>query len=1196
MQLRTKLLAGGSLVGLAVAAFVAVNAAEVFTPSLQPVGYIGQPVPSKIDVSGGKEKMFSIDYNSVDWSGNLHAYQIFKTGAVGTTDLWVDGGAAAAIGKQSPDSRIIITRKESGAGGMPFRWTSMAKSDTGHRKQLDPDAVNAESSDILNFVRGDTSKDLKHGGTLRARGSVLGDIIHSTPAYDSTTNTVYVGANDGMLHAINAENGSERFAYIPGALMSDLKHLTTAAGFKHRYYVDGGIAVRTIDEQTFLVGSLGGGGKALYALDVTSIPADESSAATKVLWEVTNASPGFKDLGYTYSSPVVAKLKLETPVVAAVVGNGYYGDTATSNSHAILYVINAKTGDLIHTIDTDVGSAAAPNGLSSPSLRDTDNDGFSDTAYAGDLLGNMWMFDLLKGTSKLLYDGGSDARAITMAPGLAAHPAGGAMVLFVTGRMLTPGDVTSKTVHHAVGVWDKPDTDKGSYVTQTLSELEYAPTKEKLRVRTVTNEKLNYAEYVNRGWKVALPAGERVVGDGAYVNGKVFQFFSTNPTLTPDAKPPGENWWMQLNYLTGGDTRSVVFDLNVDRAFSTDDLIIVKDGENATTMYPVGRHMGGGVRSQLVGVSAGGIDVFQASFDLNGKAPVPVVPPVPAVPVVVPVPDELIKGERGVTGGHFDTDFFCYVRCGNQKRNQYGTYVYSTTEAATGYYSRGRSADTADDGRGINYVHVHEYDDIYDVTGLSMINPSQDLQRLQTVEAVTNTTASQPNTPLLKTNKTYPPEAAVVGTPEIVYTNEAKNTEKDSVTYLLDTPIEYVSGPLPVLTGNQIVMETKRKYTSTAVVNTYSYTASGIRNTPYRRKWVRTLKSWTTIITESASSNNTEFKLLMANQQHSPAISFKVLGALTAGSQADYNGPVTGYQTQNSLNVSELSKYSMATIKEMMWSMPLNAFNIDEWVKGEKRTGVHPMHPNCAGILMNSPQRGKSGEWRNGALTLQIVSANITQDDVEMNVEGQPKLGYRLKRGSYESTGGKLIAEYLIYWHHPVVKCMTNSSYSMTPAVTTQVVGKVAVPGTPALGSKDPHGVFVAKPGTPFVIPPAPADTVIINTDGSVTTIVWSHVPQGTDGYIKKGTSTTVWPNGYGPDPANPTGPGTSTGPTTGGTAPGDGTAPGTEPGEGSAGPGGVKVGGETSPCVGDKCELDLNGENSKSPNIGRINWRELQR
>ncbi|UOD29769.1 hypothetical protein INH39_31075 [Massilia violaceinigra] len=1172
MQLRTKLLAGGGLVGLAVAAFVAVNAAEVFSPSAQPVGYIGQPVPSNLDVSGGNEKMFSIDYNSYDWSGNLHAYPITKSGAIGASDAWTGGGAAGAIAKQSAESRIIVTRKETGTGGMPFRWSSMSKGDTGYRKLLDPAAMDATSSDIVNFLRGDTSKELKQGGSLRSRGSVLGDIIHSTPAYDSTTKTVYVGANDGMLHAFNAENGSERFAYVPGALVEALPKLAVATDFTHRYYVDGGIAVRTIDAQTILVGALGGGGQALYALDVTSMPADETSAASKVLWEVSNKTADYKDLGYTYSAPVLIKLK-ETSgaVAAAVVGNGYYGDPATSSQHAVLYVMNAKTGTLIRAIDTNVGSATTPNGLSSPSVRDTDNDGFSDTAYAGDLLGNMWMFDLLKGTSKLLYDGGSDARAITTAPGLAAHPAGGAMVLFVTGRMLTPGDVTSKQVQYAVGVWDKPDTGKGSYVTQTLNELTYDPTNTKLRVRTVTKEKLNYTNNVNRGWKVALPAGERVVGDGAYVNDKVFQFFSTNPTLTPDAKPPGENWWMQLNYLTGSDTSSVLFDLNDDRAFSTDDLIFVKDpgATTSTTMYPVGRHMGGGVRSQLVGVSAGGIDVFQASFDRNGA---------PKPPVVVDVKDELIKGERGVAGGHFDTDFFCYVRCGNQKERNDGNSSYTNYSPAAGYYAFGRAGREAIDGAGINYVHVHEYDDIYDVIGLSMINPSQDLQRLHTVAAATTTTVSSPNTPLLKANKQYPPEATQVGTPEVITTKETANTEKDGVTYLLDTEIEYVSGPVPTLVAGKMAMVTTRQYKSTAVINAYEYSASGDPKAKYLRKWTKTLKTWTTTITESATSTNTEFKLLMANQQHSPAISFKVLGALTAGAQAEYDGPVIQYQTQANLKVADLPKYSMASVKEMMWSMPLYAFNVQEWVPGEKRTGVHPMHPNCAGIATYQAQRGKNKEWRNGALTLQIVAADIAQTDIELNVAGQPKLGYRLKSGRYES-GGKLIAEYLIYWHHPLIRCMTDTSgdaaYTMAPKVTDKLAGAPAVPGKPALGSKDPHGEFVPKPGTPVEIPPPPPPTVTKNADGSITTIVWTHVPQGTDGgYIRKGTSTTVWPNG------------------------GSGIG---GPGAGDAG--GVQVGGETEACAGAECTngngggtANENGKNSKAPNTGRINWRELQR
>ncbi|NHZ62535.1 pilus assembly protein [Massilia genomosp. 1] len=1173
MQLRTKIIAGGGLVGLAVAALVTVNAAGGFDPRTQPVGYIGQPVPSSLDVSKGTEKMFSIDYNSFDWSGNLHAYPITAAGVVSPTDSWT-GGAAAQIAKQSAASRIIVTRNDAGTSpaGIPFRWASMAKGDTGHRKLLDAAAMDAADSDILNFVRGDTSKELKNGGGLRSRGSVLGDIIHSTPVYhtEGANKTVFVGANDGMLHAINAATGAERFAYVPGAVMTNLPELTKATNFQHRYFVDGGIALRTMNAQTILVGALGGGGKALYALDVTTLPTDEASAASKVLWEVSNKTPDFEDLGYTYSTPVLFKLNATTPVV--VVGNGYDSAPASGSGHAVLYVMNAKTGARIRQIDTGAGSKDAPNGLSSPSVRDSDNDGFPDTAYAGDLQGNMWMFDLVNGgTPKLLHAATGTGRAITMAPGLAPHPSGGSMVLFVTGRLLSPDDLTSPEVHSAVGVWDKADITKGTYVTQVLTEREYTKGAEKVRIRSVTNNPLNYTGSVNKGWQVAFPAGgERVVGDGAYVNGNVFQFFSTNPTLTPDAKPPGENWWMQLNYLTGGDTHSVVFDLNEDRKFTTDDLIYVTEGATSAAIYPVGRHMGGGVRSQLVGVSAGGVDVFQAGFDRNGA---------PKPPVVVSVPDKVVNGERGVEGGHFDTDFFCYVRCGNTKRTD-GSPVYTTNYFDTGYWSRGRAADSsAVDRIGINYVHVHEYDDIYDVIGLSMINPSQEMQRLHTVNAPVVTTASAPDTPTLKSALQYPAAAQTVGTPEVLTTKEKTNTQKTEISYLPDSAIEYVSGPVPTLVNSKLVMVTTKKYTSTVVVITYSYSASGDNKLPYLQKRTRTEKAWDTVLTESATSTNTEFKLLMANQQHSPAISFKVVGALIAGKQAEYDGPVTGYQTQDAMKVSEMTKYSMASVKEMMWSMPLKAFTVLEWVPGEKRTGVHPMHPNCAGVATSKPEPGTGGAWRNGALTLQVVAADITQNDIEMNVAGQPKLGYRLKPSRYESTGGKLIAEYLIYWHHPVVRCMNSTgdaAYSMAPALTDKLAGDPAIPGVPAGGSKDPHGVFVPKPGTTVGdIPPPPKDTVITNLDGSITTIVWSHVPQGTDGaYIVKGVSTTVWPNG------------------------------GTGGGPGTGNSGGVLVGGETEPCVGADCDKTdgtggptLTGpKNAKSPDIGRINWRELQR
>ncbi|RNK74704.1 PQQ-binding-like beta-propeller repeat protein, partial [Xanthomonas vasicola] len=59
-------------------------------------------------------------------------------------------------------------------------------------------------ADNAAYLAGDRSKEIVNGGTLRNRTSLLGDIVSSSPAYSSDTNTVYVGANDGMLHAFDA--------------------------------------------------------------------------------------------------------------------------------------------------------------------------------------------------------------------------------------------------------------------------------------------------------------------------------------------------------------------------------------------------------------------------------------------------------------------------------------------------------------------------------------------------------------------------------------------------------------------------------------------------------------------------------------------------------------------------------------------------------------------------------------------------------------------------------------------------------------------------------------------------------------------------------------------------------------------------------------------------------------------------------
>ena len=99
-----KLLCLAPLVVLGVA-----EAAAPFNPDLvntstyeiQPVGYVGSPVASGYRLDKGQQVLYTVDYSSQDWSGNLHAYNISTAGVVSTTET---GPAALA-----PSSRPRTT-------------------------------------------------------------------------------------------------------------------------------------------------------------------------------------------------------------------------------------------------------------------------------------------------------------------------------------------------------------------------------------------------------------------------------------------------------------------------------------------------------------------------------------------------------------------------------------------------------------------------------------------------------------------------------------------------------------------------------------------------------------------------------------------------------------------------------------------------------------------------------------------------------------------------------------------------------------------------------------------------------------------------------------------------------------------------------------------------------------------------------
>ena len=664
-------------------------AITAFSPAAQPTGYVAQDEVTSYDLRSGTAVLFRGDYEKQNWSGNLVAYQLNATGDLASAVQPWNGGAAHQLDQQGLN-RIIVTMKSDDGAGIPFAWGSLT---TTQKTDL-------ELETYLNFLRGDRSREILRGGTLRSRASVLGDIIHSRPYYvsDSTSGTpaptVFVGANDGMLHAFNAKTGAERWAYVPSMLIRKMKRLAINP-YTHDYYVDGSMIVGNIasgaSTKRVLAGVLGGGGKGVYALDITGndrlAPATEALAASNILWEITPtkinhvASSSYANLGYTYGLPRLAKV---SGTDAVIIGNGYndgasYGGNNSSDFQAYLYIINANTGALISAIKAGTsGTAASPNGLSTPKLIDRNNDGNIDTVYAGDLNGTMWKFDIATSTATALL---VTAQPITMTPGVARHPRGGYMVNFATGAMLTTADTTDTSVFSAYGIWDGAPAANDQLRTQTLTERCYTAGTDTAaspcanRVRTVTSNQPNWVAGAgnHKGWKVELPAGEKVVGDGSFIENGRFYISAHNPTVSTtvlSSTVKGENWLMELDYLTGGSKNTPFLDLSGNHVVDSDDRVKSAASPPVPVMttdgIPVGKFISIGVQSQPILVQLSSLN--DTLFNQN--------PDIAAVEVPA-------STGSGVSGGHFDQDmFYGTITTGAQAT---ATITVSTNGQTSGY-------------------------------------------------------------------------------------------------------------------------------------------------------------------------------------------------------------------------------------------------------------------------------------------------------------------------------------------------------------------------------------------------------------------------------------------------------------------------------------------------------------------------------
>ncbi len=562
----------------------------------------------------------SSDLPYLDWTGNLFAIQLDPdTGTPTSTINWsaqtLLDSLVAGIGWSS--NRLIVTWNATTANGIPFRWADI---DATQKAQLQPTDLLGQNR--LEYIRGNAAQEKRNGGTFRNRSHYLGDIVDSqviyvgppespylTPSYITFAKEqknreamLYVGTNDGMLHAFNASSGKELFSFIPNAVFSNLYKLTAPLyNQSHQFYVNGSpqngdVQFTDTSWHTILVGGENAGGSSIYALDITAPSSliSEALVANTVLWEFTDG-----DMGLSFSRPQIGQIgsATSTPLTFAVFfGNGYNSPTNSS----ILYAVNPETGTVLKKIDLCAAvsgscDATLPQGLSSVALAHKDGlQGLPITVvYAGDLQGNLWAVDVTDAntdnwTVRLLFqarDSGGTPQAITTSPIVTLNPnyprKQGLFILFGTGQLIASSDLLNAQTQTVYGVWDKPLTSstytRSDLQQQTLTLVAPATSGLSVSILTVTANTINWNNKV--GWFTDFAvAGQRIVTNPELINGAFIATLNTPPLTTCGIG--FSSMLLELNYLTGGSFLRAQIDTNGDGGFD------IQDQYNGA--YPVG--------------------------------------------------------------------------------------------------------------------------------------------------------------------------------------------------------------------------------------------------------------------------------------------------------------------------------------------------------------------------------------------------------------------------------------------------------------------------------------------------------------------------------------------------------------------------------------------------------------------------------
>lgn len=471
-----------------------------------------------------------------------------------------------------PAARKLYTNNGSSDLTQPTNWLSVTNilSFTAADFGLTGAAGDPTLNQIIDWARGmDVKDDDSDGDTAEARNA-MGDTLHAQPAavvYGQTDGSydvvIYTATNNGYLHAINADTGEEEWAFVPYELLNNLGGLYFNDNVNYKNYgLDGDIVPVVYDANNdgvidtgtdfiYLVFGMRRGGDNYYMIEVT----DPDKPTLR--WIRT-----FPEMGQSWSPPVVAKIDIDSSIhsspqdAVVIIGAGYdtvhdapdHPDEVDGEGTGIM-MLDLRTGDRIWRAGPDTAADLKLDKMtrSIPGrirVVDMNGDGLADRMYSADLGGQVWRFDITNGeTPDKLIAGGVIARL--GAEGLSSPTEANTRRLYTTPDVAVFTDKAQNRRYISVSLGsgyrahpldndaeDRFFSIRDPHIFNSLTQAQY-DSYDIIEDDDLTEVAGKYGTVIpatGDGWKLTLPANEKVLSDSQTFDNSVY-FVTMEPTV-----------------------------------------------------------------------------------------------------------------------------------------------------------------------------------------------------------------------------------------------------------------------------------------------------------------------------------------------------------------------------------------------------------------------------------------------------------------------------------------------------------------------------------------------------------------------------------------------------------------------------------------------------------------------------------------